>query len=262
MELTKLKVFDLFAGGGGFSYGLHRTGGFETTLFCEINKYAQQVIAKNFPGIPIIDDVTKIDRETVEKYGRPDIITAGIPCQPFSSAGNQLGTQDERFLWGDLHRILQYASYPLLLLENVANLLRDDRGFTFAGILYDLAGLGYDAEWRVFRASEFGYPHKRERVYLLAYPSEKRCEWRIEQTGEIQTLLSQVEAHETLGGAEACRVGRDALHNPPLFSCHDGVSQRLYRNHTKMNQVMGNAIIPDIAEAIGKSILAIVVDVG
>lgn len=252
----KLKIWDLFAGGGGFSYGLHRTGGFETTLFCEINPYAQQVIAKNYPNIPIIDDVTKIDRETVKQYGYPDVVTAGLPCQPFSSAGNRRGTKDERFLWADTFRILQYTRPSFFLAENVATLLRDDGGFTFGGILYDLESIGYTPEWRVFRASEFGYPHKRERVYLLAYPHQIRQQGGIAQFGEDEKQgLLTFQTHETVGGVRASDLARHVLHESPLFGSNDGLRKRLYVNHTKRNEVMGNAIIPDIAEAIGYAIL-------
>lgn len=248
------KVWDLFAGGGGFSYGLHRTGGFETTLFCEINPYARKVLNKNYPDVPIIDDVTKIDRGVVEKYGRPDVVTAGIPCQGFSIAGKRLGTKDERFLWNDTFRVLQYTRPSFFILENVANLLRDDGGYTFGGILFDLAQIGYDAEWRVFTAKEFGYPHKRERVYILAYPHQIG-----RQRAYLQQQEEKLDAYQlvnpTLQGARATAMARELLLESTIFGSNDGVSKKLYRNHKQRNQVMGNAIIPDIAEAIGNSII-------
>lgn len=252
---NRLTVWDLFAGSGGFSLGLHRTGGFQTTLFCEIDSYAQKVIAKNYPNIPIVNDVTKINRETVEKYGRPDVVTAGFPCQPYSVAGLRRGVKDERFLWRELFSVLQYTCPAFCIFENVAALLTNDGGFTFAGILYDLEQIGYTSEWRVFTASEFGYPHLRERVYIVAYPQQERRKWRILPSIENTEGVLALRSHATTASESAFAVARDALFNPPFFRSNDGVSKRLYSNHKHRNGLMGNAIIPDIAQAIGQSIL-------
>ena len=86
------KVLDLFAGIGGFTLGLERTGGFETVAFCEIEEYPQKVLKKNWPGIPIYPDVTKLTAEILEADGiRPDVITGGFPCQDISTAGKGAG---------------------------------------------------------------------------------------------------------------------------------------------------------------------------
>ena len=89
--MEKLKVLDLFSGIGGFSLGLERTGGFETVAFVERENYAQKVLAKNFPDVPIFDDVRTFDADGL---GRIDVITGGFPCQPWSVAGKREGHLD------------------------------------------------------------------------------------------------------------------------------------------------------------------------
>ena len=93
--MNKLKLLDLFSGIGGFSYGLEQTQGFETIAFCEKDKFCQQVLRKHWNDIKIYDDIRDIKGSTI----KADIITGGFPCQPFSVAGKQRGTDDDRYLW-------------------------------------------------------------------------------------------------------------------------------------------------------------------
>ena len=97
----KLKILDLFSGLGGFSLGLERTGNFETIAFCDNDKYSNLVLQKHWKGVKIYNDVKEITKEKLESDGveLPDIITGGFPCQPFSVAGKQKGTSDDRHLW-------------------------------------------------------------------------------------------------------------------------------------------------------------------
>ena len=112
---------------------------------------------------PIWDDLTSFDstawRECV------DILSAGIPCQPFSYAGKHSGTEDERWLWPDIHRINQDCRASQIFIENTPGLIQ--RGLY--EILHDLAEMGYSAEWGLFNASDSQAPHKRQRVFLLAH---------------------------------------------------------------------------------------------
>ena len=87
-----MRVLDLFSGIGGFAYAGHLLGGFTTTQFVENNAYCQQVLRKNFPLVPIHDDITTFD--TSFKFGEYDLITAGFPCQDLSSAGKQAGLRE------------------------------------------------------------------------------------------------------------------------------------------------------------------------
>ena len=171
-----LWVLDLFSGIGGFSLGLERTGGFKTVAFCEIDKFCQQVLAKHWSTVPIFEDIHDITTFTLHQrnIGRIDVITAGFPCQPFSVAGKQLGTEDERFLWTQLYRVIEQVRPKYIILENVPRLLSIQNGLIFAGILYDFRKIGYDVEWQVISAAAFGAWHKRERVWIVAYPCSQR----------------------------------------------------------------------------------------
>lgn len=102
--------------------------------------------------------------------GRVDLITAGYPCQPFSVAGKGLAEADPRHLWPDIKRIVGEVQPAVVVLENVQGHLK--RGFST--VLGDLDELGFDAEWGVYSASEAGYPHRRNRIFVLAYASGSR----------------------------------------------------------------------------------------
>ena len=163
---NRLRHLDLFSGIGGFALAA-RWVGWETIGFCEIEPYCQKVLAKNFPGIPIYDDVRELTGETV---GHVDIITGGYPCQPFSVAGKRRGVADDRHLWPECARLIRELRPRWVLGENVAghiNMGLDD-------VLSDLEGLGYTWETFVIPACGVDAPHRRNRVWIVAYSSSAR----------------------------------------------------------------------------------------
>ena len=167
-----MKVLDLFAGIGGFTLGLERAG-FETVAFCEIEPYAQKVLRKNWPEIPIYDDVRDITAERLVSDGiKVDVITGGFPCQDISVAGNQAGIQDgtRSGLWSECARLIGELRPRYAIFENVTNLLNGERGTWFKRVLWDISALGYDAEWHCIPASELGAHHHRDRVWIICYP--------------------------------------------------------------------------------------------
>lgn len=170
--MNKLRNFGLFSGIGGMELGLERTGGFETVGFCEIDPFCQKILAQHFLGRPIIEDVKNVTNDTLGRIGVGsfDSITAGFPCQPVSKAGKQLGESDPRYLWPEVKRIISEFRPRYVLLENVPGLLSNAGGRLFGRILGDLALCGYDAEWQVLPASAFGAWHRRDRVWVVAYP--------------------------------------------------------------------------------------------
>ena len=119
-----MNVLDLFAGIGGFTLGLEKAG-FTTVAFCEIDSYAQKVLKKNWPGVPIYDDVRQITADRLISDGiRVDVITGGFPCQDLSLAGNQAGIEGERSgLWSECARLLGEVRPRYAIFENVTNLL-------------------------------------------------------------------------------------------------------------------------------------------
>lgn len=165
-----LRFVELFAGIGGFSLGFERAG-MECIGHCEINPYAQKVLKKHWPNVPLWDDVTKLQPSDL---GSPDIICGGFPCQDLSVAGKQKGILGERSgLFNEIIRICRDVRPQYIVLENVRQL--SSKQDWFCQVLARLCEIGYDAEWEVVSASQFGAPHKRERVWIVAYP--RRTLW-------------------------------------------------------------------------------------
>lgn len=169
-----MKVLDLFAGIGGFTIGLERAG-FETAAFCEIDPYAQKVLKKNWPEVPIYDDVRCITAERLISDGiRVDVITGGFPCQDLSISGAKAGISAERSgLWSECARLLGEVRPRYAIFENVTNLLNGDGGNWFKRVLWDISQVGYDAEWHCIPASELGAHHHRDRVWIICYPKSE-----------------------------------------------------------------------------------------
>ena len=165
-----MRHLDLFSGIGGFALAAHWVGGIETTQFVEIDTFCQKVLAKNFPGVPIHGDI----RTFTASAGDYDIITGGFPCQPHSLAGKKLASKDSRDLWPELYRIICAVRPKGIVLENVPGLLSSESGRFFRGVLWDLAKAGYDAEWAIISCADLGGSHKRERVWIVAYPRSIR----------------------------------------------------------------------------------------
>ena len=163
-----LKLLDLFSGIAGFSYAAEKiVGGYKTTQFVEKDSYCQSVIRKNFPNIPIHDDI----RTFTAKPGQFDVFTIGFPCQDLSVAGKQRGINDKTRsgLFYESIRLLREVRPRFALFENVRNLLSHEKGQTFQEVLFQIAKAGYDAEWSVISARDLGACHLRERIWIVAY---------------------------------------------------------------------------------------------
>lgn len=178
-----LKVLDLFAGAGGFTIAGELAGGYETVAFCEIDKHARKVLAKNWPNVSIFEDVTKLKASDID--GTIDVITGGFPCQDLSSAGRGagLGEGTRSGLFREMLRLAcevreRQGRLPYIIFENVARLLSgptEAPGEWFGEFLWALAEVGYDAEWFCITAASIGAPHERERVCVVAYATEVQC---------------------------------------------------------------------------------------
>lgn len=162
---NKLKVLDLFSGIGGFSLGLHSTGIFDTVKFVEFDKFCQRVLQKNFPGIPIEGDIKNVKGQEFEA----DVITGGFPCQPFSVAGKQKGTNDNRYLWPEMFRLIKEIKPEFVIGENVQGLINLQDGMVLRQVQDQLEGEGFEVQCFIIPASGIGAWHQRNRVWIVAH---------------------------------------------------------------------------------------------
>ncbi|WP_322788430.1 DNA cytosine methyltransferase [Aneurinibacillus migulanus] len=168
-------MLDLFSGIGGISLAADWAG-IETVAFCEIEPFPQKVLRKNWPEVPIFEDVTKLSKQTLTEAGvidndhSIDIICGGYPCQPFSNAGKRQGQADDRHLWPEMFRLVRELRPTWVVGENVAghiSLGLDD-------VLADLESEGYQARAFVLPAAAVQAPHRRDRVFVVGYSECKR----------------------------------------------------------------------------------------
>lgn len=271
--MQKLKVLDLFSGIGGFSLGLERTGGFDTVAFCEIDPAARRVLKKHWPHVPIYGDVTQLKGSDV---GAVDVICGGFPCQDLSTAGKGAGLAGARSgLWFEYHRLIAETRPKWVLIENVSVL----RARGLEQVLSGLTEIGYDAEWHCIPAAAVGASHRRDRVWIVAYPASvgrgeerphsARCAEGAaaegpERSGPLHGCSpvahadggqQEVERNDAgVGrlrelGALLSRVGPWSV-EPSMGRVADGIPGRMDR----LKQ-LGNAVVPQIPELLGRAIL-------
>ena len=199
---NKLKVLDLFSGIGGFSLGLHSTGIFDTIKFVEFDKYCQKVLNKNFPNIPIEGDIRNVKGTEFEA----DVITGGFPCQPFSVAGKQKGTNDNRYLWPEMFRLIKEIKPEFVIGENVQGIINLQDGMVLRQVLNDLEGEGFEVQCFLIPASGIGAWHQRNRTWIIGHSkhngllaSEKRSRDKKINGGTSEGQNQTIESERTSG---------------------------------------------------------------
>ena len=165
MNQRKLKVLDLFSGIGGFALGLDSTGIFETVKFVEKDKYCQKVLQKNFPNIPIEEDIKNVEG----KEGDADVVVGGFPCQPMSVAGKRKGTDDDRYLWPEMFRLIKQIKPQFVIGENVQGIINIQNGMVLRQVQDDLESEGFEVQCFLIPASGFGSWHQRNRVWIIGH---------------------------------------------------------------------------------------------
>lgn len=236
MDLT---FGSLFAGVGGFDIGLEAAG-MQCKWQIEIDPFAVAVLEKNWPHVERWRDIKDFNPS---KKVAVDVICGGFPCQDISVAGNGDGLDGKRSgLWSEYFRIVSKLRPKYIIVENVAALLR--RGVD--RVLGDLASIGYGAEWQTVLASDFGLPHRRERIFIVAYPDKvvrsKRKGMGVVTNGEASVFRSSGRERETVRVQAPDRfVGVD-----------DGLSRESY-SHRACG--VGNAVIPAAAEWVGRQVV-------
>ena len=308
-DRPKLRVLDLFSGIGGFSLGLERTGGFETVAFCEIEPFPRKILKKHWPEVPQYEDVRYLTADILGRDGiAVDVITGGFPCQDLSLAGKQAGMGEgtRSGLWSEIVRLIGELSPRYVIVENVAALLSgpsEQRGGWFGRILGDLAECGYDAEWENIPAAAVGAPHRRERIWIVAYPAQlqrngggkhnQQASRQIPEFGKrgCSTDVADTDDEGLEGRSKTRNAGEVRARGveyvercahvsgptwrtqPRMGRVVDGVSARLdgdfrWPDEPNIGRVatgvndraarlkgLGNAVVPQIPELIGRAIL-------
>ena len=288
-----MRVLDLFSGIGGFSLGLERAG-METVAFCERDAYCQAVLRKHWPEVPCFDDIHTLDAERLGRLGRIDVVCGGFPCQPFSVAGQQKGKDDDRHLWPEMCRVIALARPAWVIGENVAGLI----AMALDDVLADLEGLGYTARTFVIPAAAVGAPHRRDRLWIVAtHADSQQHEGRPHADGrapatelpaDAQALQrGTIERHEQDGDvrgaedvADASGAGLQGSRDERSQAGDAPPRQSLFRSEGDRRQwefepdvgrvaygvprrvdrlrCLGNAVVPQIPEIIGRAIMATV----
>jgi len=183
-----LKHIGLFEGIGGFSLAAEWMG-WETIAWSEWNEFGQKVLRYHFPKAKGYGDITKTDF-TIYR-GQCDILTGGFPCQPYSISGKRKGKEDERHLWPEMLRAVREIQPTYVVGENVSGLINWDGGLVFDEVQTDLEAQGYEVFPYVLPACAKNAPHRRDRVWFIAYSHNARTnngsrintEWQTENEG-------------------------------------------------------------------------------
>ena len=276
----------LFSGIGGFDLASEWMGS-ENVFHCEWNEFGQKVLKYYWPKAITYNDITKTDF-TIHR-GAIEIITGGFPCQPYSMAGKRLGKEDSRHLWPQMLRAIREIKPTYVVGENVLGLVNWNGGLVFEEVQADLEAEGYEVQPYVLPAASLNAPHRRNRIFFVAYSDNKG---RNSELGEIQGKNGKVS--ERYNNAKSCdssinsdatnsngiglrrksdRIGKSRFFdkegkignwdNFPIVSSicsrNDGLSDRLDGiTFSKWRQESikagGNAIVPQLVYQIFKAI--------
>ena len=242
-EKRQMRMLDLFSGIGGFSLAAEWCWRkeLEIVYMVENDIYCQRVLKKQFPNTPIHSDIRDFKCDTISSI---DLITGGFPCQDISIAGKGVGIEGERSgLWSEFKRIISEVRPRFALIENVPAL-------TFRGldvVLSDLAEIGYDAEWQCISASEVGAWHKRERIWIVAYPTGGGLEEFPIRLNEIKKVYEEWTSNPLTAHTTAKRIY--GLPDIEIYRGNNGVPNRVDRLKS-----LGSAIVSQVAYIIMQQI--------
>jgi DNA (cytosine-5)-methyltransferase 1 len=238
-----MNVLDLFSGIGGFSLGLERAG-MTTVAFCEMDVACQKVLKKHWPTVPIFNDVKELSSADLQET--IDVICGGFPCQDISLVGKGGGLSGKRSgLWFEYFRLIKETKPSWVIIENVTAL----RSRGLEEMLWCFTEIGYDAEWHCISASAVGAPHRRDRVWIIGYPHNKSS------VETIKTIMPGGESWKTRQNHSRRYWGSVPRTRRPIpqsicIGVDDGFSNRVDRH-----KQLGNAVVPQIAELIGRAIM-------
>ena len=282
MTSPMMNHVDLCSGIGGFALGFEWAGLSRPVLFCDIEPWSRKVLRKHWPDVPIAEDVKELASDPDELIPDTDprrtILTAGYPCQSFSLAGKRRGTEDDRHIWPYIFSIVQARRPAWCVFENVY-------GHVTLGldqVLSDLEGEGYATRPFIVPACATDAPHRRDRLWIIGTnvadanctrlpQGDKEMERRPSKQsngGSVQSrkTLADAKRIERQGSSEKQIYGEQDLQKqlgrgsqdtqvrwptePPVGRVADGIPRRVDRFRG-----LGNAIVPQIAQRIGETIL-------
>jgi DNA (cytosine-5)-methyltransferase 1 len=276
----------LFSGIGGFDLAAEWMG-WENKFHCEWNEFGQKVLHHYWPQAELFTDITK---SNFTKYANTiDILSGGFPCQPYSSAGKRLGKEDERHLWPEMLRAIREIQPSWVVGENVLGLVNWSGGLVFHEVQTNLEDQGYEVQPVVLAAAGVGAPHRRDRIFFVAYCDRNGLNERngnneinssergFNALGDFDTsngdgdfahttsigLSTKMENGELEGRRFSKSSQRYAWDSFPTVSpiCNgdDGISDRLdsitfpkWRNESI--KAGGNAVVPQVVYQIFKAI--------
>src|SRR5690554_483617 len=224
-----MEAISLFAGIEGFGLAAKKMG-WNVVASVEWEDFPQLVIKKNFPNTEIHGDIKQFDGRKFR--GAIDIICGGFPCQPYSLAGKRKGKDDDRHLWPQMLRVIREVQPTWVIGENVPGLVNWSEGVVFEEVQSDLEVEGYEVQSFVLPAASVGAPHRRDRVWIVAYSGlfgqKKRqqqamgCQQLCEERATSNTTGTGREARQQIRGQSGGQENRAGLEFRNKRSCNDG----------------------------------------
>jgi len=195
----------LFSGIGGFDLAA-KWMGWTNVFNCEWEEFPRRVLKHHFPNATQYEDIREFDATAYA--GRIDIISGGFPCQPYSTAGKRKGKDDERHLWPEMLRIIRECTPRYVVGENVRGLVGWNGGLVFEEVCADLEAQGYDVQPFLLPACGVNAPHRRDRIWFVAYANDKG---RSDGHGQVQGTNGEVrQRHDR---AQPCDAGSELVAN-------------------------------------------------
>jgi len=253
-----IKVLDVCSGIGGFSLGLEATGSFETVAFCEVDKFCCKVLNKHWPNVPIYDDLKELGNEPERIIQDFDLLCGGIPCQPFSQAGNRKGKEDDRHLWPYVFEIIKSKKPTWVIIENVAgfvNMALDD-------VCLDLETENYSTQPYVIPACGIEAPHRRDRVWIIGkLMVDPKCDKHIGKVGgSLEEKGKDEKRHgeeysstRISSGTSEVRLSNNGHEGGEVMANSESIGKNGVCRETKSEHDQGNARMESKCSSNGQS---------